>query len=127
MNVGLKANLWYSLPGWADQNSGLLNPNLSEREGFVAYRVASQKLMGVTNLGEISGADMSSTSGIKGYKFNYRNRKTWVVWSLDGNDHPVTLTSSGTLTAITDALGNAQPLSTSLTITRKPLYIEWTP
>lgn len=127
LNIGLKANLWYRLLGWPEQNTELLDPNLTEHEGFVAYRVASQKLGGATSLGEISGADVSSMSGIKGYKFNYRNRKIWVVWSLDGNDHSVILTSSGTLVGITDALGNAQTLSTSITITRKPVYIEWTP
>jgi hypothetical protein len=127
LNIGLKANLWFSLLGWSDKNTQLLNSDLSEREGFVAYRVASQKLAGATSLGEITSADVSSTSGIRGYKFDYHNRKTWVVWSLDGNNHGVTLTSSGTLTAITDALGNAQTVSTSITITRKPLYIEWTP
>ncbi len=127
INTGLKANLWYSLLGWAYYNTELLNSNLTEREGFIAYRVASQKLAGVSNLGSITNADISSTTGIKGYKFSYRNRKIWVVWSLDGNDHAVTLLSGDTLAAITDALGAAQPLSTSITITIKPIYIEWTP
>ncbi|MBN1537133.1 MAG: hypothetical protein JW908_10415 [Anaerolineales bacterium] len=127
INIGLKANLWYSLLGWPEQNTELLNADLTEREGFVAYRVACQKLAGASSLGEITGSDVSSTTGIKGYKFNYRNRKIWVVWSLDGNNHPVTLTSSGTLVAVTDALGNPQPVSTALTITIKPLYIEWIP
>lgn len=126
INVGLRANLWYRLPGWPEQNTELINPDLTEREGFVAYRVASQKLAGVSNLGEINSGDVSSTTGIKGYKFSYKNRNIWVVWSLDGNDHPVTLLSGGTLSAITDALGNEQPLSTSITITIKPVYIEWT-
>ncbi len=127
LTLGLKANLWFSLSGWAEQNTELMNSDLSDREGFVAYRVITQKLAGATSLGNITGADLSSTSGIKGYKFNRHNREIWVVWSLDGNNHNVTLNSSLSLMAITDALGNAQGLSMSLTITRKPLYIEWTP
>ncbi|MEN6394763.1 MAG: hypothetical protein ABFD53_13225 [Anaerolineaceae bacterium] len=126
-NLGLKANLWYSLLGWPEKNTGLLNADLSEREGFVAYRVASEKLSGVENLGVITSSDINPITGISGYKFIRKNRQVWVVWSLDGNNHDVTLHSSKQLAAITDALGVAQPLSTSCTITIKPLYIEWIP
>lgn len=126
-NLGLRANLWYSLQGWEKYNTGLINSDLSEREGFTAYRVATQKLDRADSLGLLTSADISPVNGIRGYKFSHQNQQTWVVWSLDGNDHAVTLLSGNTLTGITDAFGVAQPLSTSITITIKPLYIEWIP
>jgi len=125
INLELKANLWYCLLGWPEKNTELMNSDLSEREGFTAYRIVSQKLAEVKNQGELTYTDVSSMIGLKGYKFSHGQKEIWVVWSLDGEDHTVDLTYNRTLTSITDALGNPQPASSPITITIKPIYIEW--
>jgi hypothetical protein len=120
---GLRANIWYSVAGW--RNSGLLNADLSPRPAYTAFKFARSELGEVAFTGVITAADIGSVSGVNGYKFQSGDRRIWVLWSLDGNQHLVSLAS--TPMAAWDALGNSISPAASMNVTFSPLYLEWNP
>lgn len=121
--LNLRANLWYSVLGW--RNSGLLAANLSPRPAYTAYQAARSSLIDAKYIGPLSAGDVNNLAGLIGYKFDRGNRRIWVLWSLDGAAHPITLLP-GTPLAVWDALGNSvTTTANTLTITLQPYYIEW--
>jgi len=114
----LEANIWYSATGWRE--SGLFSPTtLEPLPAYDAFAFATSKLGDVSYVGVVN-----EYSGVTGYKFKRGTSTIWLVWSKDGSNHSVTLPR--TPKAIWDALGAAQTVSgTGVTITLKPLYIEW--
>lgn len=123
MALGLRANVWYSVLGW--RNSGLLDANLNPRPGYGAYQFARSELAGAAYSGALGNADVSNLAGLMGYKFDRGDRRIWVLWSLDGATHLVTLLP-GTPLAVWDASGSPVTVTTnSLTITVQPLYVDW--
>jgi len=114
---GLNANIWYSAIGW--RNSGLLYPDLSHHNAYDAYVITRAMLANSHFVQELH-----MYNGIAQYEFTRASgRKLWVIWSRDGESHPITLPS--TPTNIVDALGNPVPVSSNLIIDIKPVYIEW--
>lgn len=114
--LGLRASIWYNVFGW--RNSGLLNADLSARPAYTAYAVALGKLLDSAYLGEIDRYPQ-----VLGYEFTRGNRRTWVVWSQDGNPHTLTLDSAPQ--AITDAMGNDLGATLTPQVDAEPIYIEW--
>jgi hypothetical protein len=78
-----------------------------------------------TYIGEISTSDLGGTTGVKGYKLQRGDRRVWVLWSMDGNTH--TISMSGKPLAAWDALGVSVSPAASMNVTLKPLYLEWNP
>jgi hypothetical protein len=115
---GLRANIWYSVLGW--RNSGLLNADLSPRPAYTAFKIARRELRDAVFVGEIT-----EYAGVMGYKFQRGNRRIWVLWSLDGNPHSITLSSVPL--AAWDALGVSVIPASSMNITLNPLYLESDP
>ncbi len=120
---GLKANIWFTAMGW--RNSGMINADLSERPAFTAYQFAAGELRDSTFLGDIADSDMNGGRGVKGYKYNRGDRRIWLLWSLDGANHVVSL--PGVPLAAWDAFGNPVPTGAFMTVGVKPLYLEWDP
>ncbi len=118
MAEGLRANIWYSVLGW--QNSGLLNPDLSPRPAYTAFQFASNELRNASWV-----RDVTEYAGVKGYEYQRGDRRIWVIWSLDGTPHTVSL--PGVPLAAWDARGNSVPPAVSLNVTLSPLYLEWNP
>lgn len=116
---GLQANIWYNVPGW--RNSGLLYPDLSPRPAYTAFQVARGKLQDFTYIGEVTAAELGGVSGVRGYKL----KGVWVLWSLDGADHLVTLSSVPV--AAWDAAGNPVTPASLMNISLNPLYLEFNP
>jgi len=114
---GLIANIWYSAMGW--RISGLLYPDLSHHNAYDAYVITRAMLANSHFVQELH-----MYNGVAQYEFTRASgRKLWVIWSRDGESHPITLPS--TPTNIVDALGNPVPVSSNLIIDIKPIYIEW--
>jgi len=115
----LRANSWYhGVSGW--RNSGLLNKDLSPKLAYKAYSFAYKKIA-TSNFVE-ERTDYGSN--VKEYVFQKDGKTLWVVWSLDGANHTVTLPQ--TPTAIWDMYGNPQTITgTSYTVTLLPQYIEY--
>ncbi len=119
---GLRANLWYNVFGW--RNSGLLHLDLKPRPAYKALQFARNKLANATFYGDINSADISGTPGVKGYKFQRGDNRVWLLWSLDGITHEISFAEKPK--RVWDALGNPVSPITSIAITIKPLYLEWT-
>jgi hypothetical protein len=115
----LAANVWYSAYGW--RNSGLLNSDGSPRPAFDTYTFARAELQDAAYLRMVT-----EFGGVLGYEFHRGDRRVWLLRSLDGSSHPISL--PGTPLAVFDVYGVESPNpSTSLTVTRVPLYVEWPP
>jgi hypothetical protein len=115
---GLRANIWYSVPGW--RNSGLLNADLSPRPAYTALQFSLSELLNAAWL-----RDVTEYPGVKGYEFQRGDRRIWVLWSLDGASHPINL--PGVPLAAWDALGNSVSPAASMNVSLNPLYLEWNP
>ena len=114
----LVANIWYDLYGW--RNSGLLYTDSSPRPAYYAFEFARQELQNATFQQKIT-----SYPNILAYEFLVNNRLVWVVWSLDGATHTISL--PGTPLAAYDFMGNPLTPSSTINITLDPVYLEWTP
>ena len=115
---GLTTNLWYSLLGW--RGSELLDSGMNKLPAYYALQFARQEIIASTFVREIT-----SYSGVKGYELDRGDRLIWVIWSLDGNDHSLTLPS--TPSAVYDTFGTEVSASNplGLNFADGPLYIEW--
>ena len=115
---GLRANIWYSVPGW--RNSGLLNGDLSPRPAYTAFQFGRNELRDATWM-----RDITEYSGVKGYELQRGDRRIWVFWSLDGTTHLINL--PGVPLIAWNALGNSVTPIASMNVDLNPLYLEWSP
>lgn len=113
MADGWKANIWYSSLGW--RGSGLLNPDLSPRPSYGAYKFASSEL------NKASYYSNGSSPEVKAYDFIKDNQQIWVLWSADGDTHTLTLPE------ITwkefDMFGNPVNPGATLQVDWRPIYV----
>jgi hypothetical protein len=117
---GVKATTWYDLPGgWC--NTGLSDPSFSLTPAYQAFKAASTVLRDARFISNID-----AYSGVKGFEFVQGTHRLWILWSLDGNNHLISLPD--TPLAIIDVFGNPMPINgTSLAVTLTPVYLEWSP
>jgi hypothetical protein len=115
---GLRANIWYSLVGW--NGSGLVDASGNPLPGYTAFRFGRLELRDAAWV-----SDITAYTGVKGYVFNRGDRRIWIMWSVDGSTHSVSL--SGTPLAAWDTVGVYVPPATSMDVTVNPLYLEWNP
>lgn len=113
---GLRAGVWYSLSGW--QGSGLLDTNGQVTPAYNAYKFAAQEFSG------IKGAmPITPYPGVRGYELAKANGKLWVIWSVDGDDHPIALRD--TPRAIYDISSRPISYDGTVTVSVMPVYLEW--
>jgi hypothetical protein len=119
----VKANLWYNIFGY--RGSGLFWTDLDPTPSFFAYNFMSKLLHDARSVNEIK--DYPS---VKAYEFPMKDRRIWVLWSADGNGHPVnfggTPSSLWTWDFVNDEYESVTPVS-SKTIGVDPVFLEWTP
>jgi hypothetical protein len=114
--AGLKANIWYNIFDW--RGSGLLNPDLSPRPAYTAFQFARHELGGA-----VYRRELSNYQGVKGYEYRRDSRLVWLVWSLNGESHTISLLE--TPLAVYDALGNSKAPTAELSIDLTPIFIEF--
>ena len=114
--IGLRASVWYNVFGW--RNSGLLYKDLSPRNAYAAYSVAQAAIDGAEFQREID-----QFAGAAVYEFDRGNKLIWVLWSEDGQDHPISLTSLPN--SAYDSLGNSITPGLSISVGPKPIFLEW--
>ncbi len=112
---GLRANIWFNVFGW--RNSGLLNLDFSPRPAYTAYQFARSELRDAS-----FSRDITDFTGVKGYEFNRGGQKIWILWSLDGNSHSISLPAVPL--AAWDAMGSAVPITDPMILDLKPIYLE---
>jgi hypothetical protein len=117
---GWKANIWYSALGV--RCSGLLNSDLSPNAGFYAYQFTQQKLGKAQFVRQIS-----DYMGVMGYEYEIPGRELWVIWAMDGQVHPITL--SEVPVEINKMGADGKPISEAnsldLKIDQSPRFIEF--
>jgi len=119
----LKANLWYSINGF--RGSGLFWAGLVPTPSYYAYNFMSNLLHDARSVKEIN-----NYPSVKAYEFPMGNQRIWVLWSADGNSHPVNF--GGTPESLwkwdfaNDHYESVTPES-SMTIGVDPVFLEWTP
>jgi hypothetical protein len=118
LKLGLRANLWYSLPGWPGRASRLVDGSATPVPAYYAYQFAATRLAGATYL-----ADVTVSSNIWGYKFRTDYGEVWVVWDKDGTPQNVTFNPAPK--AAFDVDGDAMTPSGSMNIGPEPLYLVW--
>ena len=114
----LRASLWFSIFGWL--GSGLLDRDLSLLPAYISFQFANQKIGNSQFIREIN-----DFQGVRGLEFINEGGKIWILWSGDGGNYTIQLPARPE--SIWDAMGNPQPISVTLTITPKPLYLDWPP
>jgi hypothetical protein len=115
---GLDANIWYSLGGW--RGSALVNKNLEPFPVYQALLFSAEQLERAEFQREVTDFE-----GVKGYEYTRDGVRNWILWSLDGENHVITL--SGTPVSIFDVFGGELPVTQELEITRAPVYIALNP
>lgn len=121
LTEGLRANIWYSLTGW--RGSALVDRNGAPNAAFKAFKFATSIFDKAIYDGKVEGFD-----GVLGYKFFVDNRAFWLVWSLDGNEHNLSLAKKPA--AILDVYGKSLDGNlegSELKVSVAPLYIQWDP
>ena len=117
----LRANLWYSAEGW--RMSELLDANLNMLPAYYAFQFASSELQDVSFVREIT-----EYTGVKGYEFQRSGRRIWVLWSLDGITHSISLSNIPLAGwRVVDTFVTPITPETSMNVTLNPLYLEWSP
>jgi len=115
----LRANIWYSLQGWRD--SGLIgpSPDFQALPAYQAFRFASEKLSTAQFI-----QNNPNYPGVVIYEMQRGTARFWVVWSLDGAEHGITLPQASV--AVWDLYGSPVSIpGTEVTVSVRPLYIEW--
>jgi hypothetical protein len=114
---GLRGNLWYSLAGWRD--SGLVDASNQKLPAFHAF-IASQSLLEQA----VYQDRVAEYPGVTGYRFHRPGGPLWLVWSLDGRDHAITLPK--TPSRIWDVFGAEQVIpGATISVTIAPQYIQF--
>jgi hypothetical protein len=104
------------------RNSSLLDSDGAPLPAYFTYQFASGFLNGAT-----SDSDYSGDPNVMGYVFDRGGTTVWVIWSRDGASHGINL--PGTPSAVyeigSDGTPNSLTPSTSLNVTRAPIFIEY--
>jgi hypothetical protein len=117
----LESVVWYGWrgPGWREM--ALLDSTLAPHPAYHALVFAVQQLGDVESLGPVDFA------GVEGYHFRRPHDELLVVWSMDGDDHPVALPTAQFLDAYDwagQALSYQQAGEKILFDVRRPIYIQ---
>jgi hypothetical protein len=110
----LKVNIWYSVRGW--RGSGLVKDD-QITPAYAAYQFASGKLEGVAFVRQIQ-----AYPDVIGYEYLDDDKLTWVLWSRDGDSHPIDLPRPPL--AIYDVFGDPLEVSQEVVVTLAPVYIK---
>jgi hypothetical protein len=82
-SLGLKAHIWFGMRN-DFQGAELLNPDLSPKPAYNAYRAMTQQLDGLSYHGRVMAG-----SNVEEHEFGNGTRTVWVIWTTDGYDHSV--------------------------------------
>jgi len=82
-SLGLKSHIWFGM-GNDFQGAELLNPDLSPKPAYNAYRAMTQQLDGLSYRWRVTAG-----SNVEEHEFGNGARTVWVIWTTDGYDHSV--------------------------------------
>jgi len=97
-----------------------LDGSLNPLPAYTAFQFGRNEMGNAAFVREIG-----EYANVKGYEYSRGDRRVWVLWSLNGSTHSITL--PGVPLGAWDALGNAVVASGNMNVSLNPLYLEWTP
>lgn len=116
--AGIQVNIWFSLEGW--RSSGLVDDQLRPNSALTAYRF---------NIGQLNAADhvrgFSPAPGVTAHEFVDGAAKKWVLWSVDGQVHEVSLPEMPA--KVFDLYGSELPVAVQIAVEISPIYVIWEP
>jgi hypothetical protein len=112
----LRAAMWYATYAKWKFTDLLFDP-LTSTPGYYAFKFGAAKLAEAQ-----FSRPLSPAVGVIGYEFTLPDRRTWLVWSLDGTDHTLVLTEVPL--AVYDVDGDSILPSQTLVIGKEPYYID---
>jgi len=117
---GFQATIWYDLSvNW--RNSSLLKKDLTYTDAFWAFQTAKNSL-GASSWSR----DIDEYPGVAGYEFDRGDRIIWLLWSLDGAPHVISLPSAPL--SAWDVLNNpVSVIGSIMLVGMEPIYLEWLP
>jgi len=121
MALDILGTIWFTLegPGW--RWSGLLNPDLSPKPVYNAFKFMTEELKDAQYAGTVTGYP-----GLKGYTFQGKDKTVRVLWSPDNTTRNID--EPGGLIQAFDKYGNnITPIGGQIAIGFSPVYIETTP
>jgi hypothetical protein len=119
-------SVWYGLEysfvtPTSTRNTNLLDIDRNPLPAYFTYQFASGFLNGAT-----SDSDYSGDPNVTGYILDRDGTEVWVIWSLDGNPHGITIPMPSAIYEIgSDGRPDSLTPSTSVTVTRAPVFIEY--
>lgn len=113
----LVGNIWYDMRGgW--RSSSLLYADRTPRPAYYAFQFSAAVLNDAEYVGEIP-----PSFGLAGYIFARPNADLWLIWSKKAAAQTIQLPRDPA--RIYDIYGNTLPVSTTLTVGWKPIYVEF--
>jgi hypothetical protein len=115
--MGLKANIWYSLMGW--RASELLDKNYTPLPAYEAYRVNSGMLADA-----VFRRQVLDHPNMFIYEFETGSGYLWILWSRSGEMESLVLPVMPV--EVYDIYGNQIPASQEINVNYSPIYIKFT-
>jgi hypothetical protein len=114
----LEGSIWYTLAPGGWRGSSLIGSVSNPNPTYYVFQFMTEELMGADYIGQPSGVD----GALKAYAFRVPGKTVWVVWSVDGIAHQLTLPAEHT--RIYDKFGNPLSVTGSILDVSSPIYIE---
>jgi len=108
--IGDKSAIWHEVLG--DRNNSLLNPDLSPRPAYNAYKAANAILSYASYARRVN-----DDPNFVIHEVNKMGKKIWIVWTVDNQAHTLTLPAVPQAVTVLDALGNPTAGTPGATIT----------
>lgn len=117
---GVAGTIWYLLeaPGW--RHGGLVDENLQPKPAFLALDFLTKELSESNYVQKVT-----EYPELQGYEFAADQKRIWVLWSPDGQAHPILLPSS--VTRVLDVYGNEIAILPGEFSVLRPIYVELSP
>jgi hypothetical protein len=113
----LQTNVWYNMyGGWRE--SGLVYSDGTPRPAYYAFKIA-RGLYGSAKF----ICTIEDYAGVMGYEYLSSDGQVWLLWSLDGEPHTITLPSKPN--AMWNTVGESLTPSITITLGTNPVYFRW--
>ena len=106
LSADLSANIWFRMADWPDTE--LLAHDMSAKPAYTAFSASTRVLTGAAFERELTTAELRN-DGLRGAAFSRYGENLWLVRSIDGISH--TLTLANTPRSVRDVFGQSIEIS----------------
>lgn len=124
LSAGISANIWFRIADWTDTE--LLADDMSAKPAYTAFGASTRVLTGAVFDRDLTKDELGNAE-LRGVALTRWNETIWLVWSIDGRAH--TLTLANTPCSVQDVYGQTiQTAGRNIELSapnRLYLYITW--